>query len=74
VLDIDHNHRVIAHEPQALRNIEHVIAVAGGEAEVGAIRAALRGGYVKTLVTDGTTAKEVLARRQEWWASQSGGP
>lgn len=63
VLDIEHNHRVIAIEPQALQSIEHVIAVAGGTAQVSPILGALRGGYVKTLVTDDRTAKEVLARR-----------
>jgi DNA-binding transcriptional regulator LsrR (DeoR family) len=37
-----------------------VIAIAGGSEKVRAILGALRGGYIKTLITDITTARAVL--------------
>ncbi|MCH6472604.1 sugar-binding transcriptional regulator [Sinomonas terrae] len=47
-----------------LRNARHRWAVAGGERKHEAIRAALRGGWVDTLVTDSATAEFLLAERQ----------
>jgi DNA-binding transcriptional regulator LsrR (DeoR family) len=43
-----------------LRACPRTIAVAGGSAKVPAIRGALLGGWVNTLVTDTTTAEELL--------------
>ncbi len=45
-----------------LRRIEHVIAVAGGADKVDAILGALRGGYVRALVTDAVAAQGILQR------------
>ena len=47
---------------ETLKKIPHVIAVAGGEGKSKAIVAALRGGYVDTLITDEHTARLVLSR------------
>lgn len=60
LLDHPLNRRVIGLEPEALRRIPTVIAVAGGAAKAPAIRAALRGGYVDVLVTDAEAAAAVL--------------
>jgi lsr operon transcriptional repressor len=44
-----------------LRTMPHVIGVAAGTDKVTAIRAALRGGYLDTLITDEPTAELLLA-------------
>lgn len=61
VLDTDVNRRVIAVTPENLRQIEHVIGVAGGEIKVSAICGALRSGMVNVLVTDSIAARSLLA-------------
>jgi deoxyribonucleoside regulator len=48
-----------------LKAIPEVIAIAGGMEKVRAILGTLRGGYVKTLVTDTVTAQAVLAETEE---------
>ena len=60
---VDHelNRRVLALELDALKRIDQVIVVTGGKGRDWAIRAALRCGYVDTLVTDEATAASVLA-------------
>jgi dihydroxyacetone kinase-like protein len=40
--------------------VDAVIAIAGGSDKVSAILGAIRGGYVKTLITDTVTARAVL--------------
>ena len=52
--------RIIGHTLEDLREIETVIAVAGGPNKVRPILGAVRGGYVDVLVTDETTARAVL--------------
>lgn len=52
--------RTIGISLDVLRNIPHVIAVAGGLHKTQAIVGALRGGYVDTLITDHRTAAAVL--------------
>ncbi|MEM7537272.1 MAG: sugar-binding domain-containing protein [Chloroflexota bacterium] len=59
-LDVDFNQRVISIGIQALRNIETVIAVAGGQEKARAILGALRGNYLDVLITDEAAAQEVL--------------
>ncbi len=44
-----------------LKTIPEVIAIAGGMEKINAVLGALRGGFVKTLITDTTTARAVLA-------------
>jgi deoxyribonucleoside regulator len=48
-----------------LKAIPEVVAVAGGMEKVRAVLGALRGGYVKTLITDTETAQAVLAENEE---------
>lgn len=45
-----------------LRTVEQVIAVAGGANKVDAILGALRGGYVRVLITDTVAAEGILQR------------
>ena len=52
--------RIVGIELDALRGIEQVIGVAGGEAKAEAILGALRGGRVNVLVTDDAAAQRVL--------------
>ncbi|WP_066645582.1 sugar-binding transcriptional regulator [Christensenella timonensis] len=54
--DIEYNDRVIGIELEDLKKIDNVIAIAGGRPKVEPIMAALRGGYIDTLVTDEETA------------------
>ncbi len=53
--------RVVGVEAAALAAVPRRVAVAGGPAKVGAIRAALRGGLVNVLVSDEETAEALLA-------------
>jgi len=48
-----------------VRALPEVIAIAGGMDKVSAILGAIRGGYIKTLVTDTVTARAVLERHQQ---------
>lgn len=52
---------VIGIDLSDLRNIPEVIAVAGGIEKVRALIGALRGGYIKTLISDTSTARAILA-------------
>jgi DNA-binding transcriptional regulator LsrR (DeoR family) len=49
---------------EQLRTIPEVVAVAGGLEKVRAILGVLRGGYIKTLVTDTATAQAVLIENE----------
>lgn len=55
---------VIGVDLSQLRAIPEVIAIAGGIEKVRAVLGALRGGYVKTLITDTATARAVLAEHK----------
>lgn len=52
--------RRIGMDLEELRTMPHVIGVAAGLDKVKAIRAALRGGYLKALVTDEETAEQLI--------------
>ena len=56
--------RVIGLELEAIRQIPLVIGIATGRQKARAIRAALRGGLVRALVTDSEAAYEVLSEGQ----------
>ncbi len=56
-----------------LRHMPHVIAVAAGPEKVTAIRAALRGGYLNTLVTDEETAEHLISDAGEYTRGGSSG-
>jgi DNA-binding transcriptional regulator LsrR (DeoR family) len=59
-LDVDFHNRLIAVNLEKLKKMQHVIGVAGGAHKVEAIKGALRGGYIHTLITDEKTATELL--------------
>lgn len=63
VLDLELHQRTIAIPLEELRGMPNVIGLAGGKYKVEAILGALRGGFVKILVTDEDTAQEVLRRK-----------
>jgi DNA-binding transcriptional regulator LsrR (DeoR family) len=60
ILDVEINRRVIGMGIDALRDIDSVIAIAGGEDKAHAILGAIRGGYLNILVTDDQAAQKVL--------------
>lgn len=45
---------------EKVKSFDNVIGVAAGKNKISAIRAALKGGYINTLVTDEKTAKELI--------------
>lgn len=55
------NDRVISIELDQLRGIKRVVGVAGGRRKVAAIRGALAGKLVNVLITDLTTAEQLLS-------------
>jgi hypothetical protein len=52
--------RVVGIDPDTLRGIPRRIGMASGKSKHGAIRAALRGGWVNVLLTDTVTANSLL--------------
>lgn len=57
--------RTVCLDPERLRGIPMVIGVAAGREKVGAIRAALAGGYLSGLVTDEPTARALLKAAEQ---------
>lgn len=62
ILDLDLHKHVVAVPPDDLRKIPNVAAAAAGVHKVDAILGLLRGKLANTLVTDETTARELLRR------------
>lgn len=60
-VDLEIHERVIGLTIEQIRNVPRVIGVAGGEAKIEVIRAALRGRILDVLVTDHTIARTLLA-------------
>lgn len=60
-VDLPANRRVIGLDLATIHSIPTVIAVAGHDIKAPAILAALRGGFIKVLVTDSLTSTAVLA-------------
>jgi lsr operon transcriptional repressor len=60
LLDVDYHRRLISIHLQKLKKMQHVIGVAGGEYKVESIKAAMRGGYIQSLITDENTAASLL--------------
>ena len=56
---------VIGISLEELSDIPEVVAITGGVEKTRALAGALRGGYIKTLVTDTATARAVLAESNE---------
>jgi DNA-binding transcriptional regulator LsrR (DeoR family) len=61
-LDLEHHSRLIAVSLEKLKDMPHVIGIAGGDAKVSAIKAALQGGYIHSLITDERTALKLLEK------------
>jgi deoxyribonucleoside regulator len=59
-LDVDANRRTIGIGLEAMRRIPNVVAVAGGRTKAGAIVAGIRGGLIRSLVTDEAAATQML--------------
>jgi DNA-binding transcriptional regulator LsrR (DeoR family) len=60
ILDTPLHDRTVALPLSDLRSMQNVIGIAGGLNKVPAILGALRGGFVKILITDERTAWEIL--------------
>ena len=63
-VESDLEDRIVGLSLEDVRQIPTVIAVAGGPSKVVPILGALRGRYVDVLITDETTAQQLLARRK----------
>lgn len=59
-IDLDIDKKLIGLELDDLKNIENVICIASGENKSKALLGALRGGYIKTLITDDKTIHKLL--------------
>jgi len=44
-----------------LRKMKHVVGVAGGADKIEALQAALKGGFIHSLITDEMTARALLS-------------
>lgn len=59
-LDADIHNRIMSLDINTLKEKQNVIGIAGGKEKVEAIKGALKGGYIKTLITDEDTAFDLL--------------
>ena len=59
-LEMEHHHRLISIRLETLRKMKHVVGVAGGTDKVEALRAAFKGGFIHSLITDEMTARTLL--------------
>lgn len=60
LIDFEMSKAIVSFDIANLKEKQNVIAVAGGGEKVKAIKAAIRGDYVKTLITDERTANALL--------------
>ncbi|MCH4179437.1 MAG: sugar-binding transcriptional regulator [Megasphaera sp.] len=58
------NDRTVGIALDSLRNKDYSILLAGGDAKIASIRAALKGGYANVLVTDHLTAQKLLDNKE----------
>jgi lsr operon transcriptional repressor len=59
-LQVDFHNRLISVSLEDLKNMQHVVGIAGGEHKAEAIQGALRGRYLHSLITDENTALKLL--------------
>ena len=59
-LELEQHQRLISIRLNKLCQIKHVVGVAGGADKIEAIRAALKGGFIHSLITDEKTARALL--------------
>lgn len=64
-LDVPVDKRIIGIELDDLKQVGHVVGVAGGEAKAKAILGALHGKRITALVTDDMAARQVLRMANE---------
>lgn len=65
LVDSSIEHRLIGTSLSTLRNLDNVIGVAAGDDKVDAIKAVLKGGYIDILITDESTALQLLENTKE---------
>jgi lsr operon transcriptional repressor len=56
VLNFEHHQRLITVKLLQLKQMKHVIGIAGGSEKIEAIRGAIKGGFIHSLITDEKTA------------------
>ena len=59
-LELQHHHRLISIRLETLRKMKHVVGVAGGADKIEALQAALKGGFIHSLITDEMTARSLI--------------
>ncbi|GAU76825.1 sugar-binding domain-containing protein [Fusibacter sp. 3D3] len=64
-LDLDVNDNVIGIQTDDIENHKNILLVAGGPSKAKAIYAALKGGYINTLVSDHETLETILELNQK---------
>jgi len=57
--------RIIAFPIEELGKLRNVIGIAGGKSKIRPILGALRGGYIKVLITDEASATELLKMQEK---------
>jgi DNA-binding transcriptional regulator LsrR (DeoR family) len=60
-LEMEHHHRLISIRLETLRKMKHVVGVAGGPDKIEALKAALKGGFIHSLITDEVTARALIS-------------
>ena len=60
-LELEHHYRLITIRLEALCKMKHVVGVAGGSDKIEALKAALKGGFIHSLITDEMTAQSLLS-------------
>ena len=60
-LDLEHHHRLITIHLETLAKMKHVVGVAGGTEKIEALRAAFKGGFIHSLITDEMTARTLIS-------------
>ena len=60
VLDLEHHHRLITVKLLQLKQMKHVIGIAGGSEKIEAIQGAINGEFIHSLITDEKTALKLL--------------
>lgn len=62
ILSLDLHNHVVAVKPDELKRIPSIVGAAAGPEKVGPILGALRGKLINILITDETTARDILGR------------
>ena len=62
LLELSHHNRLIGTPLSILRNMKHVVGVAGGTEKIDAIYGALKGKFIHSLITDEETVSPYYER------------